>query len=236
MKGLLSTRYEHDMLEQERALTRRNGNLDLFLKTSCMLLVSEGRFQKDVADLFKVPFRTLEWWLEQYRTSGMSALIKGPYPGKPSWLSTDQEKELAQIIEAGPEKAGFDTGVWTAGIVKSLITSRFGVSYGLCQVRRILRALCFSVQLPRRVPSEEDPEKQKEWIESDLPEIRKEVRSDGGALLYEDEASFQQSGTLTQPWCVKGKGCEVMSFPTRKSVKAFGADGCFLGSRENPAV
>jgi transposase len=223
MKGLLLTRYERDMLEQERDLARRNGNLDLFLKTSCILLVSEGRFQKDIADLLTVPLRTLEWWIELYRTSGVFALIKGPYPGKQPRLNADQQKQLAQIIEAGPEKAGLDTGVWSAVIVKSLIETRFGVSYGLSQVRRILRKLRFSVQVPRRVPSREDPDEQKEWIEKDLPEIEKEVRSDGGVSLYQDEASFQQSGTLTHTWCVKGKGCEVKSFPTRARIKAFGA-------------
>jgi transposase len=223
MNGLLLTRYERDMLEHTRDLVRRNGNLNLFLKTSCILRVSEGHLQREVADMFGVPLRTLEWWIEQYRTSGLCALVKGPYPGKRSRLNADQQKELAQIIEAGPEKAGLETGVWTAVIVKSLMKTRFGVSYGLSQVRRILRKLRFSVQMPRRVPAKADPEKEEEWIEKDLPEIEEEVRSDGGVLLYEDEASFQQSGSVTRTWCVVGKGCEVMSFPTRKSIKTFGA-------------
>ncbi len=223
MKGLLLMRHEREMLEQEHDLGRRNSNVDLFLKTTCILLVSDGRLQKDVAHTLTVASRTLEWWIEQYRKSGMSGFIKGPYPGKQCRLTSDQQKQVARIIEAGPEKAGYETGVWTAVIGKSLIKARFGVSYSLSQVRRILRKLGFSVQVPRRVPSKEDPEEQKKWIEKDLPEIRKEVRSDEGALLYEDEASFQQSGTLTHTWCVKGKGCEVKSFPTRKSVKAFGA-------------
>lgn len=223
MKGLLLTRDEREMLEQEREMARRNGNLDLFLKTSCILLVSDGRFQKDVADMLAVPLRTLEWWIEQYRTSGLAALRKGPYPGRQSRLTPDQKKELAQIIEAGPEKAGLDTGVWNAVIVKSLIKARFRVSYGLSQVRRILRRLRLSVQLPRHAPAKADPKKQEEWIQEELPETKKKVQSDGGVLMYEDEASFQQSGSLTHTWCPIGKGCEVMSFPTRKSIKAFGA-------------
>ena len=223
MKGLLITRDERDMLEQERGLARRNGNLDLFLKTSCILRVSDGHFQKDVAEMFGVPLRTLEWWIEQYRNSGIRVLVKGPYAGKKPRLTLDQQDKLAQIIEAGPEKAGLDTGVWTATIVKSLVRARFGISYGLSQVRRILRKHRLSVQVPRRDLAKADPEKQKEWTEKDLSEIEKEVRSDAGVLMYEDEASFEQSGTLTHTWCVIGKGCAVKSFPTRKRVKAFGA-------------
>jgi hypothetical protein len=78
MKGFMLTRFERVMMEQERNLARRNGNLDLFLKTSCILRVSEGHLQREVADMFGVPLRTLESWLEQYRNSGMSGLIKGP--------------------------------------------------------------------------------------------------------------------------------------------------------------
>jgi transposase len=211
------------MLEQERELARQNGDLDLFLKTSCILRVSDGHFQKDVAEMFGVPLRTLEWWIELYRTAGVHALVKGPYPGKKPRLTLDQQDKLAQIIEAGPEKAGLDTGVWTATIVKSLVKARFGISYGLSQIRRILRKHRLSVQVPRRDPAKADPEKQKEWTEKDLPEIKEEVRSDAGVLMYEDEASFEQSGTLTHTWCVIGKGCAVKSFPTRKRVKTFGA-------------
>jgi transposase len=223
MKGLLITRDERDMLEQERELARQNGDLDLFLKTSCILRVSDGHFQKDVAEMFGVPLRTLEWWIERYRTLGIRELVKGPYPGKKPRLTPDQQDKLAQIVEAGPEKAGLDTGVWTATIVKSLVRAKFGVSYGLSQIRRILRKHRLSVQVPRRDPAKADPEKQKEWTEKDLPKIKEEVRSDAGVLMYEDEASFEQSGTLTHTWCVIGKGCAVKSFPTRKRVKAFGA-------------
>lgn len=223
MKGLLLTRDERDMLEEEREMARDNNDVDLFLKTSCILRVSEGRPQRDVGEMFGVPLRSLEWWIQQYRNFGIRALVKGPYPGRQSRLTSDQKCELARIIEEGPEKAGLETGVWTATIVKSLVKARFGVSYGVRQIRRILRKLRFSFQLPRQTLPKADPEKQKEWTEKELPEIKKSVRSDNGVLMYEDEASFRQSGSRTHTWCAVGIGCEAMSFPTRKSIKVFGA-------------
>jgi transposase len=41
--------------------------------------------------------------------------------------------------------------------------------------------------------------------------------------MYQDEATFHQSGSMTHTWAPKGKGCQVMSFPGRKSVKVSGA-------------
>ncbi len=223
MKGLLLTLYERETLEQQREMARRNGDLDLFLKMNCILAVADGRLQKDVAETLNVPLRTLEWWIERYRNEGLSALVKGPYPGKEPRLNPDQKKELAQIIEEGPENAGFDTGVWTGLIVKSLIKARFGVGYGESQVRRILQKLGFSLQFPRRNPSKADPVQQKHWIEEELPEIKAEVQSDGGVEAHQDEASFQQAGSITRTWCLKGKGCDVKSYPSRKSIKVLGA-------------
>ena len=49
------------------------------------------------------------------------------------------------------------------------------------------------------------------------------MRACSGVLLYEDEAVFQQSGTLTQTWARVGVGTTVKSAPVRRSVKAFGA-------------
>lgn len=56
-----------------------------------------------------------------------------------------------------------------------------------------------------------------------LPQIEKAVRRDGGVLLYEDEAVFQQAGTLARTWAPVGQGTEMKSEPCRDSVKAFGA-------------
>jgi transposase len=223
MKGLLLTRYERETLEQQREMARKNDKLDLFLKINSILAVADGRLQKEVAGTLGVPLRTLEWWIERYRNDGLTALLKGPYPGRQPRLTTHQKEELAQIIKDGPESAGLETGVWTALIVKSLIKARFGVKYGESQVRRILQKLGFSLQLPRRSPSKADPVKQQHWIEEEFPEIKEEVQSDAGVMGYQDEASFQQAGSITRTWCLRGEGCDVKSYPTRKSIKVLGA-------------
>jgi len=38
-------------------------------------------------------------------------LVKEPYPGGKPKLSDEQKSDLAAIVAAGPEAAGFDTGV-----------------------------------------------------------------------------------------------------------------------------
>ncbi len=55
------------------------------------------------------------------------------------------------------------------------------------------------------------------------PDERDMLEEECEMARIEDEASFQQSGSLTHTWYAVGRGCEVMSFLTRKSIKTFGA-------------
>lgn len=41
--------------------------------------------------------------------------------------------------------------------------------------------------------------------------------------MYQDEATFEQAGTIFRHWAEKGIGCEVKSFPTRQRSKVIGA-------------
>ncbi len=70
------------------------------------------------------------------------------YQGRPSRLSDEQMKELVDIVEAGPEVSGLDTGVWTSPIITDLVRRRFGIKYHPSQIRRILHKLGFSIQYP----------------------------------------------------------------------------------------
>lgn len=68
-----------------------------------------------------------------------------------------------------------------------------------------------------------DLKAQETWLNETLPEIERDVAEAQGVLLYEDEAVFQQSGTISRTWARVGVGAEVKSEPCRRSAKAFGA-------------
>jgi hypothetical protein len=57
---------------------------------------------------------------------GAEGLRDAERPGPPR-LSEAQKAELATIIEAGPQAAGFTSGMWTGPMIGDLIRRRFGV-------------------------------------------------------------------------------------------------------------
>ena len=137
-------------LEEEFQIARAQQDLDKYVRIQGLLLVNRGFREMDAADIIGVGRRTLQDWIRRYRDNGISGLVKGPYPGGKSKLSQEQKADLAAIIAAGPEAAGFDTGVWIAPIVVELVKQRYGVSYSSSQIARILHDLRFSVQYPTK--------------------------------------------------------------------------------------
>jgi transposase len=60
-------------------------------------------------------------------------------------------------------------------------------------------------------------------VNETLPQIFEGAERCNGVVLFEDEAVFQQAGTMSRTWAPVGKGTELKSEPCRESVKVFGA-------------
>ena len=74
-----------------------------------------------------------------------------------------------------------------------------------------------------------DPEKRCGWLEKTWPEIRKPAKEKNAHVMFEDEASFPQWGSLTYTWAKKGRQPIVKTSGIRKCRKVFGAIEYFTG-------
>jgi len=172
-KGLRLTMAQERELNEHYQVAKAQKDLDLCLRIQGLRLVHRGLREADAADTIGVGRRTLQDWIHRYRDRGISALVKGPYPGGKSRLSQEQKADLARIIAAGPEEAGFDSGVWIAPMVVKLVKDRYGVAYSSSQISRILHDLRFSVQYPTKRLSKGDENAQQRWVTCKLPNIKK---------------------------------------------------------------
>ena len=162
-----------DELRRAYQLSRGRKDIEMAERIQGLLLVSEGMGERRAAEIVGVGRRTLQDWIFKYRRGGLEALVKGPYLGRKPKLTEVQLEELDRIIEQGPESVGLDTGVWTAPLAAGLVKKLFGVRYHPDHMRRILRRLRFSVQLPTRELSRADPEEQLRWLDHELHAIKK---------------------------------------------------------------
>ncbi len=137
-------------------------------------------------------------------------------------LSPDQKRELAIKVRQGPEDRGLDTAVSTSPIIADMVKRRFGISCSLSQIRRVLHKSGFSRQYPGKNSPKPMRNSRPHGLKRNCLRLKK-VRRDNGILMYQDELSFREAGSIFRHWAMEGTGCVVKTSFTRKSLKVMGA-------------
>jgi transposase len=103
------------------------------------------------------------------------------------------------------------------------------VSYHPHYLATLLHNLGFSSQKARFVSDHLNEAQRLEWRQTRWPEILRHAQRRKALLLFGDEASFAQWGSLSDPWAPTGKQPEVPTSGTRKGYKVFGLIDYFSG-------
>ena len=168
-------------LRQFTATARKNSDLSTWRRGRAVPGYIEGRRVVELAAELDVSRGSVNRWLQWYEAIGVEGLHTGTAPGPQPRLSQAQRAELVRLVEAGPQAAGYETGVWTGPMIGDLIHQRFGVRYHNHHVPRMLHQLGFSVQRPRKRLARADAEAQAHWIRKKFPAIKKRRRLVAGS-------------------------------------------------------
>ena len=152
---------------------KRDGAYRVAKRLQAVILNAEGRTSGELAAVLKAPRSKISEWLAQYQAHGIEGLLEGYRSGRPPELAPEQRRQLGDILDSGPVAYGLDNGVWTSPMVAWVIEEEFGVTYHPGHVRKLLHALDFSVQRPRRVLARANPVEQDRWHRRTYPQIKK---------------------------------------------------------------
>lgn len=158
------------------AAAKERSDLAAWARGRAVLGYIEGTSVIALAEQLEVTRGAVNRWLQWYEVEGVEGLVTRKPPGAPAKLTLSQRDELARLIDAGPQGAGYTSGVWTGPMIGDLIEQRFGVRYHNHHVPRLLNDLGFSVQRPRKRLARADAEAQDRWIRERLPAIKKKPR------------------------------------------------------------
>lgn len=138
-------------------------------------LLVEGWRVKDVAQAVGASRQSVSTWKKRAGSRGAKAsgLAAKPQHVPECRLSGPQRTELKRLLRAGPRKAGLATDLWTLARVAKLVERTFGVSYHPSHLGRLLHALGFSCQKPKRRSKEQNPAAVQAWREEKWPAIKK---------------------------------------------------------------
>lgn len=161
------------LLETARAA----GDLGTWRRAKAMTEYVEGVRVVDLAKQLDVARSSINTWLRAYETKGVDGLVTGKPPGATPRLTQEQREALKETLKAGPQEAGFTSGVWTGPMVREYVFQHFGVGYHNHHLPRLMHKLGFSVQRPRKRLARAEPEAQAAWLDERLPAIKKKPRS-----------------------------------------------------------
>ena len=168
-------------------------------------------------------------WQKAFMLRGMDSLVYRHSGGRPEKLTPRQKKRLVELIEAGPMVVGFETACWNSVLIRVLIWREFGVLFNRHYVCTLLHNMGLSFQKARFVSDHLDAAKRVAWLRDKWPAIVRAAKRCKGMILFEDEASFAQWGSLSYTWARRGQQPEVPTSGKRKGYKVFGAIDYFSG-------
>src|SRR2546423_1508052 len=113
--------------------------------------------------------------------------------------------------------------------LRLLIWSEFVVLYNRQYVCTLLHNLGFSFPKARFVSDHLDAAQRLAWHQDKWPALCRSAKLCKGLILYKDEASFAQWGSLSYTWAKRGHQPEVPTSGKRKGYKVFGAIEYFSG-------
>lgn len=143
-------------------------------------LLRKGVSQADVSRITGVSRQSVSRWASKLEEEGLRGLRRAPSAGRRSRLDSKQLEQLSRLLKAGPEAAGFPTGLWTLPRVAQLIEQRFGVAYGTTRVWQLLRQLGFTPQRPTGRARERDEERIEAWKRKRWPQVKKTLPAKDG--------------------------------------------------------
>ena len=185
------------------------------------MAVSDGTRYSEIASTLKVNEESIRLWVNALLLNGLVGLESKKGPGRPSKLTKTQRKELDKLITEGPERAGFPGACWRSPMIQELIFERFGVFYSVHYISQLLKNMGFSYQKAKFVADHKDPEKRNKWLQETWPEIIKLAKEKNAYILFGDEVSFPQWGSLTYTWAKRGQQPVVKTSGTRRGYKVF---------------
>ena len=211
----------------QRAL--RRGDRRVVRRVTALLLLAEQVPAPAVAARVGVSVATVYAWRHAFLVAQCASLTYRTSPGRPARLTKAQKQRWGDLVEAGPEAAGYATGCWNSAIIQDLIQREFGVLYHVHDVAALLKNLGCSYQQARFVSDHLDEARRQHWRSVEWPAILREARRRGALLLFGDEASFAQWGSLGYTWAPRGRQPLVRTCGKRKGYKVFGLIDYFTG-------
>ena len=109
----------------------KSGDARMIRRIAVLLDFSRGEAVESIAARHGVSPSSIYEWIKKLLIEGVAGLKPEWKGGRPPKLTKNQKKALGEMIDAGPEAAGFRSGCWNSAMIQELIHQRFGSVYNV---------------------------------------------------------------------------------------------------------
>ncbi len=216
-------------LEDRLVQAYRAGDSGMVQKVTGLLKLSQGLSAEHIGRELGCSVSSLYRWLKALVYEGVAGLKVTWRGGRRSKLNQSQKARLRELLKAGSEDAGLASACWNTAMIQALIQREFGVLYNGHYLSELLGNLGFSFQKARFLSDHLDQAARQTWLKDTWPTFLAQATAVGGLVLFGDEASFAQWGSLGYTWALIGHQPLIKTTGKRKAYKVFGAIEFFSG-------
>jgi len=197
------------------------------IKIKVLKAVKSGMTQKKASSVFGVGVKTICIWFKLAKLNNgkiVKEKVRGRKKGMKRTLSPEQEKFIQKcIIDKHPEQYKFPFALWTRQAVKELIKDQLKIDMPVRTVGDYLKRWNFTPKKPVKLAYEQQPDKVKEWLDKDYPEIRKQAKKEDAEILWCDETGISTESNTCRGYSPKGKKSVVKVSAKRFSLSMISA-------------
>lgn len=136
------TRMDYTAAELREA-AKRTDDADAARRMLAVALVLEGKSRGEAATSCGMDRQILCDWVHRYNAEGLGGLHNRTAPGAKPKLSPEQEREVAELVRAGPDLAEHGVVRWRRIDLARVIEQRYGVGLAERSIGDLLRRLGF---------------------------------------------------------------------------------------------
>ena len=173
------------------------GCMRIYKKSQALLMIFDEIKYEIIAAKLRISKDTIRCWLNDFILRGMKCFIYKTSLGRPSKLTKSQKKELKEVITDSPEATGYNSRCWGSLMIQHYIEKHYEVLYSTKYLAEFSKSIGLSFQKAAFVSGHLDEEKRIEWVNETWPKIKKIAKQKNGHILFGDEVSFPQWGSLS---------------------------------------
>lgn len=209
MESFLSMQEVQALRERHRR-TRDRRQAD---RIKTILALNEGHRYEEIARLLLLDDSTIRKYEQEYRDDGIDVLLTDDYKGKEPQLSEKQEHFLRLHLRSITYQMSYE--------VVAYVEQRFGVTYSVAGITKLLHRLNFVYKKPKVVPGKADKAKQEAFLKE--YETLKANKKPEDIIYFGDGCHPHHNPIPAYGWIEKGKEKQIKTNTGRQRVNLHGA-------------